>query len=463
MKDKFYVYALIDPRDKEIFYIGKGSGSRHKSHLNEKGKNISNFYKYLRIQEIQKAKLQVKIEILFPYLYEKEALFLEKLMIYKLGRKCFKEGVLLNVVPGGNWEPGDSVFYDKELEEFDIDRLDFVARERYLSINKISDFQYWKESLKTFKIFKYKKMGRLICVDSLDCFFRNLSSNNFELYEALKSENLPINDVDFVYATEPLKDIYVSPELPLPHYHFFDSDFCRKFDVLNSKGLDFETTFKKNDKVRLKAKKEGDTIILKSYYKNGNKKSFRSINNITRYKELIDWNENGELLHERKNFIRGPGDFTTYHKNGKIKTSTCYRDGNKLSESKTYYETGVLEDWNQYFDSTRRVIRIGYFESGMVSFRYDNLDHPHTYIKYNEKGNVVEKYDNNKGYVSYNKEELEERINTNRQSTFIDYHKILKPFIPKNPSDEISEELFNQQQKEADEAWQVYMELKKMK
>ncbi|MBK5191845.1 MAG: hypothetical protein JJE07_01310 [Flavobacteriaceae bacterium] len=463
MKDKYYVYALIDPRDKEIFYIGKGSGNRLKSHLNEKGKNISNIHKYLRIQEIQNAELQVKIEVLFPYLYEKEALFLEKLVIYKLGRKCFKEGVLLNVVPGGNWKPGESVFYDRELEEFDIDRLDFVARERYLSINKISDFRYWKESLKTFKIFKYNKMGMLISVDSLDCFFRNLSSNNFDLYEALKSEDFPINDFEFLYATEPLKDIYVSPELPLPYHHFFDSDFCRKFDVLNSNGADFDTAFKKDGKVRIKAKKEGDTIILKSYYKNGNKKSFRSINNITHFNELIDWNENGELLQEHETFIGGPGDSTTYHKNGKIKTSTSYHDGNKLSESKTYYETGVLKDWNQYFDSTRRVKRIGYFESGKLSFRYDNLDHPFTYIKYNEKGNVVEKYDDNKGYVSYDNGEKEERINTNRQSTFIDYHKILKPFIPKNPSDEIREKLFNQQQKEADEAWEVYMGSKKRK
>jgi hypothetical protein len=67
----------------------------------------------------------------------------------------------------------------------------------------------------------------------------------------------------------------------------------------------------------------------------------------------------------------------------------------------------------------------------------------------------------NKGYVSYDNGEIEERINTNRQSTFIDYHNILKPFIPKNPLNEIREELFNQQKKETDEEWEVYMELKK--
>lgn len=25
---KFYVYALVDPRDNHIFYVGKGSGNR---------------------------------------------------------------------------------------------------------------------------------------------------------------------------------------------------------------------------------------------------------------------------------------------------------------------------------------------------------------------------------------------------------------------------------------------------
>lgn len=33
--NEYFVYALIDPRDGSIFYIGKGKGNRPKQHLTE--------------------------------------------------------------------------------------------------------------------------------------------------------------------------------------------------------------------------------------------------------------------------------------------------------------------------------------------------------------------------------------------------------------------------------------------
>ena len=49
----FYVYALQDPRDNRVFYVGKGKDERILQHVAEAGKNPkSEKAKLKRIQEI---------------------------------------------------------------------------------------------------------------------------------------------------------------------------------------------------------------------------------------------------------------------------------------------------------------------------------------------------------------------------------------------------------------------------
>lgn len=56
-----YVYALVDPRDKSIFYVGKASSNnRAFDHLRIKGED----QKHSRIQEIRDANLEPVVEIL---------------------------------------------------------------------------------------------------------------------------------------------------------------------------------------------------------------------------------------------------------------------------------------------------------------------------------------------------------------------------------------------------------------
>jgi hypothetical protein len=57
---KHYVYLYIDPRNNEIFYVGKGYGNRAFSHL----KDDSESEKVKRIKEIRNDNLDPKIEIL---------------------------------------------------------------------------------------------------------------------------------------------------------------------------------------------------------------------------------------------------------------------------------------------------------------------------------------------------------------------------------------------------------------
>lgn len=86
---KYYVYALIDPRDGKPFYIGKGSGKRHAHHVYEWNSWKSsgghrNQRKLARISEIHAAGLSVSVEILEKDLTEAAAFKAERLKIREM-------------------------------------------------------------------------------------------------------------------------------------------------------------------------------------------------------------------------------------------------------------------------------------------------------------------------------------------------------------------------------------------
>lgn len=92
----YYVYALIDPRDYRIFYIGKGKGNRINHHLlgalEEKTIETD---KIKRIREIQSLGLEVGLEIIRHELTEKEAFEVECALIDLIGLK-----ILTNIQSG---------------------------------------------------------------------------------------------------------------------------------------------------------------------------------------------------------------------------------------------------------------------------------------------------------------------------------------------------------------------------
>lgn len=92
----FYVYALIDPRNDDVFYIGKGRGRRAWSHVGEvRSGRISNVAKYERIRGILDAGDAPIVQVLPVWLTECEAFYLERHTIdsYGLDR-------LTNIAPG---------------------------------------------------------------------------------------------------------------------------------------------------------------------------------------------------------------------------------------------------------------------------------------------------------------------------------------------------------------------------
>jgi hypothetical protein len=100
----FYVYALRDPRDGEVFYVGKGKGERLLQHVTESGKNpLSEKAKLKRIIEIETNGFKVEHLFLRTGLTEDVAFAIEQAVIDAfLANRATSNGVskLTNLVAG---------------------------------------------------------------------------------------------------------------------------------------------------------------------------------------------------------------------------------------------------------------------------------------------------------------------------------------------------------------------------
>ena len=105
----YYVYCLVDPRDKKIFYIGKGVGNRVFAHacdaLEYEGVNTD---KLEKIREIVKSGREVEHYIIRHKLSEEDALTVESVLIDFLTYQDFNtESLLTNIVAGHHqWDEG---------------------------------------------------------------------------------------------------------------------------------------------------------------------------------------------------------------------------------------------------------------------------------------------------------------------------------------------------------------------
>lgn len=95
----YYVYGLIDPRNDQFFYIGKGTGNRVFNHEMESLNNSdSDKLKLKIIQEIKNAGLEVKKVIINSNLTEQEAFVAEASLINALN--YIGDTELTNIVAG---------------------------------------------------------------------------------------------------------------------------------------------------------------------------------------------------------------------------------------------------------------------------------------------------------------------------------------------------------------------------
>ena len=98
-----YVYALVDPRNDCIFYIGKGKGNRVFQHAEDalQENTDSHNLKLETIRSIHKDGLKVKHYIIRHKLSDETAFLVESVLIDMLSYTKFnKENLLTNITSG---------------------------------------------------------------------------------------------------------------------------------------------------------------------------------------------------------------------------------------------------------------------------------------------------------------------------------------------------------------------------
>ena len=454
-KKEYYVYGLIDPRDNQYFYIGKGKGKRYNSHLKENLKDVTNPYKYFRIKEIETENLKVKIEILFPYLTEKDAFKLEKIIIYKIGRKVFREGNLLNFVPGGVWSPGESLFYESKPNlDFDIDSLDFVAKEKFLSIKKTSTIIHLDEINPKYLIYKYLLNGSLISIDSIACFFKN--KNTIELFFEINNENLPIYDTGYIYSKKPIFDFYFSERLISLNQHLFEPQFMKEIDNKLKKKDDFTLELKQNGLSRIKVKFEKEIFKIETFYANNNIQNKKHLKNGKPFGKWFEYYENCELKGITKYYTNGEL-FTreNYSKKGFLKyKSECFKNG-RIKKTWNYFDNGLLYCFDEHSEDWNSALRKIYYPNGQIKYSYSNFNKHTQYSYYDENGKLIEELDQNESFIRYNSNGEIINISNSKHINFVNPFKNLSVSQAESDSYKIN----NEEKMESDEDWKLYNEL----
>ena len=94
----YYVYELVDPRNNQPFYVGKGKGRRAKTHLWETPET-RNEHKENKIAAIRHEGLEPSIKYVVENIKDEELAYdIETALIKRYGRKGYdKDGILTNI------------------------------------------------------------------------------------------------------------------------------------------------------------------------------------------------------------------------------------------------------------------------------------------------------------------------------------------------------------------------------
>ena len=126
---KYYVYELRDPSGNDVFYVGKGTGTRARQHIGDALNSDINTAKLQRIREIHNRNQEVIIIIIGRYKTEEEAFAVESTLI----KWVYGFMSLSNVVHGRRHR---SIRAIKDYSE--VDGID-IPRKRYSFSGEYTD------------------------------------------------------------------------------------------------------------------------------------------------------------------------------------------------------------------------------------------------------------------------------------------------------------------------------------
>ena len=133
---KYYVYCLVDPRNNNIFYVGKGCGNRVFNHAETAMIEEDESLKLNTIREIISQGFEVRYFILRHGLTEEVAFIVESSIIDLLTYPAFnKENLLTNIVSGHHqWNEGIKTINEVE-QLYNCQKLNIQPGHKLLMVN----------------------------------------------------------------------------------------------------------------------------------------------------------------------------------------------------------------------------------------------------------------------------------------------------------------------------------------
>jgi len=373
--NNFYVYGLIDPRNDLLFYIGKGKGNRFESHFKEKKTFNSNFNKIDLIEELNKEGLDCKVIIFVKNISEEEAFALEKILIYRIGRRLFGEGALANIAPGGKWSKGDSYFFDNQDITNTLCYLGSKSYFRLISdnhpdISKKISF----ESLKNLYVYD-KEIVFENCFSFNEVLDRYGIEDGLKLLTLLKNNSEPIYAFKRIWSKNVITSIYDIQQIPFQNFDILNLNFI----------LNVNANFKKQEDFSFE-----DKNYSLVYDRNQNKLNFKAFYSYKKIKYLFNMKDN-----------KFDGTFTSWYENGIIKRDIFYNQNNVITE-KSNYENGNIEslkDMREGFFYLQQ-----FYDNGNLKFENDKNGNSKTFFKNGEVKTISYYNGGNTLIIDYNQE-----------------------------------------------------------